>query len=751
MIDKKTKEYRQAYFLTNRSGTTVCHKSEELNPFFWKVDEFTRRLVKMRTDSKEELLAAHLTHLVRGWSGLDTAEEADEDFANFQREAEASALEVEAVTELVSKCGDQSVKETTKEEKNKLTIEQKIEKSRLEEVHRVDSLESEFQSKYVVRKNLHIDQISLSEAIEAESPVDPAKVARLESDMIAWFDPTQMMFTVATEDNNYDPLKSTRDSQFVIIHGRHRLVALKNLSARKVLKIMPGMEKEEVLCWVMRSGEGVLEVGRLRGNTIQSNEVRAPGFLDILSMGQVMLSRLGADKAKVVETVQRWCKYKRTHPEDISTITHLLNMPEIGLKAARDVIGGFESFQTKDAIDVRRMQSKLRRGELRSMNKSLFRKFKKLSSDQMVVVGRSVMSKEQSIEEAVNIMIRRGIRLKSLQMMSQVMGVSVPGIRAIYLQKDKFKMEDLDKFEKVNADNATFIKFCENIQNDNLVDINQEMIVLEKLGDIQDIDVKDTIVIVASEEALADHLPVVIQRAIMRNSSCSILVVTKSETVAQEACTLLSSHRSNGSIRIYFEDDKQAVKDGVLDNAILGVISGTVYKAVTRVSGSFSRTIDSVVDSISPPNYSVTVVLISTKLAPFLLNHQNVQYVVGASSARQVEDLLRKRGAVEKKQPEELEVVAGGSGLGQPVDQGQVKSNLFTESGMVSRARKRAESSSEEESVVGEEGGDQNSENSGEDSEDGVRKTKDHAQRKKKSSSSSNINITSTLVLPSSK
>ena len=669
--DKKSGDTISAFLLTNRSGTNAPKRIEEFNPGIWKFDDYTKTVARLRTEGKEEELARYLSLMVKEWQGQEDViiPEDDKDaYEKFKLEAEESAEEVEATSELAQRCtrGEEVTRKESKkkEAEKKLSVAEQIEKDRREEVERKDSLETELQKKYVVRTTVHIDKIHLSEDIEKESPVDKDKVARLETEMCAWFDPAQMVLTVTPDDPNYDAEKNSDQNEFTIIHGRHRLLALKNLMARGILKHLVGMEEGTVLCWVMRGGKGVLEMGLLKGNAIQSMEVKEPRFLDVLDMGQVMQNKTGADKKKTIELVTRWCKFKKINPEDIKTIDHILHFPEHGVTAAREVIKLFETYQTEDNLNASRVKSKLSRGEVRSMTKNLFRKFKKIDGPQMCLVLTQVKSKKFSVEEAVSGIIKQISREGTLRKMSEIMKVSVDGIKTLYVDKEVFQMEDLDQFEKADIKSELLIKFCGGVKNAEVLEAEGGVIVLDDIKSVKQVKIKDTVVISISEDSLVDELRELITSSLARNKDCSILVLTKSEVVALKADRMLIRFREINTIRIYIEDEGQKFKDGILDNVIIGVFSGTVYKKpLAKHNGFFSATIDSIIDRISPPNAFTTVFLMSTKPQPFLLTQQKeqrVQYVTRISGATQVQALLRRRGApahqhVLKVDPQEQE------------------------------------------------------------------------------------------------
>ena len=653
--DKKSQETISAFLLTNRSGSNAPKRLEEFNPGIWKFDDYTKSVIRLRTEGKEEELARYLSLMVKEWQGQEDVVIPDGDkeaYEKFKQEAEASAEEVEATSQLILRCrgGEEVKRQESKKEKaeRKLNVAEQMEKDRREEVERKDSLETEMQRKYILRTAVKIDKVHLSEDIEKESPVDQDKVTRLETEMCAWFDPAQMVLTVTPDNPNYDADKYSDRDEYTIIHGRHRLLALQSLMSRGILKHLVGMEEGTVLCWVMRGGKGVLEMGLLKGNAIQSMEVREPRFLDVLDMGQVMLNKTGADKEETIELVKRWCKLKKINPEDIKTIAHILDYPEVGVTAAREVIRLFETYQTKDNLDVRKVQGKLRRGEVRNMTKILFRKFKKIDGPQMCLVETKVKSKEVSVDEAVSGVIKQSCREGTLRKMSEIMKVSVVGIKTLYVEKEIFKMEDLDLFAKADVTSENFKTFCKGVKNANVMEAERGVLVLDNVKAVEQVKIEDTIVISADDSKM-EELTELLLNSLARNKDCSILVLTKSEDVALKADKMLARLREFDSIRIYIEDEGRKVKDGIFENVILGVISGTVYtKPLSKHNSFFSATIDSIIDRISPVNAFTTVFLMSTEPRPFLLSQQKdqrVQYVTGVSVAAQVQALLRGRGA----------------------------------------------------------------------------------------------------------
>ena len=267
--------------MTNSQGRSIAFNKSQLDPSLWKICPFTRSLIVMRAEGQEEKLSRFVSLMLRckqfvtnpidenyDKDGVDikqkiVGEEEMVDFCQFLSEALEASMPVEELSDIPGKCNGgkkRSRKEVHDSEddedvvnKKRLTRAEEIEKAKLDELKNKKGMEAQVKQSISTRREVSLDNLVYSKKLEKESPINEARVNSLYKSVKENFDLSQMTLTVCLHPDSEDSGVLDKDSKFVVICGRYRLLVLQKLDAQSLLKKIPGFEDREVMCIVLDS------------------------------------------------------------------------------------------------------------------------------------------------------------------------------------------------------------------------------------------------------------------------------------------------------------------------------------------------------------------------------------------------------------------------------------------------------------------------------------------------------------------
>ena len=405
-VRQNSKQETGVYFnFENERNRKRSFKCCEMNPLLWKINEITQEMSSLRGKQQLDLLSLYL-HLIFNSEGfVGHMEESNNklgmriDGSGVQikhvEEKGGSLKQLEEFIEKAKNCADivpsradiienvQGGKRKRKSQevrmnvKIKKTKEEKIEESKKEVL---SGLEKNLKNCYVGRVDVSLDLLSVSPKIGL--PISNLKVLCMAKSFETEFDPSLAAVTVCPADPSTFDKHKLGQTSYHVIHGRHRLEALKKLDkdGKLVAGKLVSMNNRKVTCHVVQTDCAVqINYAILKGNKLAAKFVAPPRIHELLYSFNGLKELFSRNKA--IESVERYAKSLSIGPEDITAIKKLCEWsPEI-FCVLIDVIEKYEAYQTEDVkIKSQRIESKLMKGETMAVSKTLMRRLSKIDS-----------------------------------------------------------------------------------------------------------------------------------------------------------------------------------------------------------------------------------------------------------------------------------------------------------------------------------------------------------------------------------
>ena len=243
---KNAKGEEHDYFVfRNRRHEQRGFRADEVNPVLWALNDFTSKIIDMRTKSEEKLLTMYLSLLVNS-ENFRTELEDLHDPDGFRLDGTGiSVIDLEGVggtLQLLREFAEKAVKCCVDVVQRRDILEiveggrakkgdgpSKVKKSKVErvmddreeELAAKDGIEKTYVDQYLGRADVHIKNLKVSTKVSLK--VIPFKVNGLVKSMKERFDPSQISLTVIPVGSvagvSAEDLSSCH---FEVIHGRHR-------------------------------------------------------------------------------------------------------------------------------------------------------------------------------------------------------------------------------------------------------------------------------------------------------------------------------------------------------------------------------------------------------------------------------------------------------------------------------------------------------------------------------------------------
>ena len=241
-------EEHDYFILHNRGLEKKAFRLDELNPILWTMNDFTSKMIELRTTGRKKLLALYLslvlkssdfsghvegTHDQDGFqvdgSGLTQQDLKDEagslkEYRDFVRKAKDCCLDVHQRRDALEKVeGGKSVKAggddfgPTKVKRSKA---EQVEDEKEKELMGDEGVEKNFSNQYVGRAEVPLDNLTISTKVSM--PIIQWKVHGLVKAMSQRYDPSLMSLTVIPVENTELNSDNLANCRYEVIHGRHR-------------------------------------------------------------------------------------------------------------------------------------------------------------------------------------------------------------------------------------------------------------------------------------------------------------------------------------------------------------------------------------------------------------------------------------------------------------------------------------------------------------------------------------------------
>ena len=321
-------------------------RKDQLEPSLWKICRFTQMWMRLRSEGKEVELSKLISMLVSSKpftldpkeeqfnsDGLHVKhtgmhEEENQLFNEFLSSAVEASMTVEALSEVPGLCNGYKKRGLGGDEENdgvkkrRLTKAEEVKTAKCSELNDRDGVEAEVKRSLKTRKLVSLDNLRNSPQLEKEDPLNQVRVKDLARKMKESFDLSQITLTVSPEEteNIYD--ENCENAKFVVISGRYRLAALKQLDDESELEGLKGCERREILCVVLDlCSPSTQSYVHKRSNKIQADVAgfRAENLIFTLAG----LKEIVKDRAEAVETIRRYAVNLELAPDEVNVLKKL--------------------------------------------------------------------------------------------------------------------------------------------------------------------------------------------------------------------------------------------------------------------------------------------------------------------------------------------------------------------------------------------------------------------------------------------
>ena len=639
-------EVNEYLVMKNRSFRSKAFKVEELLPVKINVNDFTSKILKMRKDGRNDLLAMYFSFLVKssGFTahkhgvyneqGLSLKEIEKEtslliqsggsvkELETFIEQARNSAIKVEysshIMRELASTCSVIVKKSEANPVRVKKCREDKIVDNKLEEVSDPCGLESTFLQNFLGKAEVPIANLEISSDVAL--PMNSLKVSALATGMLQRFDPTQMAVMATPDPSKPFNKEDLRENHYIVFHGRHRLQALKELENKGLIHKLIGMGKKRIMVHILKVQSSVqVNYGALRGNEIQAEYVRKPFLHELVYVATKISEYSSADKC--IETMGRYCKVLSFGADDITAVRKFAAWSTSGLTALSKCLQNYEVCNIADAKEdnfIERKRSRIMKGDPIPVPNVLFRKLANVDEDHFLSMSSRVESGELSLKilaEEFNIVSKRNYICSLVQ--KELGFQSMEEVNAAF--PGKFDDAILDSFsgsviglKSKNKKGAALQEYCKEVIANTEVSLKIALKVIDSIStfDVHLLDGYSCVVFYLS--TVSNTVLKKVESFKYENGRSSlILIFDRYADLKTAECILnLSDVKKLKEYQlIAFENCEPRVEKNYCENMIFGLaFYEAVYQAPVQMFNGPLKNIDNVVNQISPPGAKLAFV-----------------------------------------------------------------------------------------------------------------------------------------------
>ena len=398
------------YIFQNEYGVRIHFRLSLFSPALIGSNELSKKFIELRCETEGDAkIARFLTNLVssKNFSHFDENlnvkkdNEDEEEFRGFYAIACDNAVIVtagvqEAVETLAQKTNRRKKADVSKPQSK----QSKINKFFNEELKDPKGVEKQHVAGFHNRQDIHIDKLEICTDIQL--PIDENKVKMIAKNMMERFDPSLVILTVVPR----DPELHTEgpNNMYLVVHGRHRLLALKHLKSENKLQYLPMMMNETLTCFILgMTAASSLNYASLRGNELAAKFVSKPNHHD---MTQIIVGLVKSvdDREEVVKIIGRYINLLKWSEVLKAAIRNICKWPQDCLELLSKVLLKYECYQTLDT-DTRTMQrsnKKLMEGLKLEVPMLLFKEIARFPSEFFRDNADSILNGQKSLKELVN-------------------------------------------------------------------------------------------------------------------------------------------------------------------------------------------------------------------------------------------------------------------------------------------------------------------------------------------------------------
>ena len=622
--------------ITNRAHEKKLFRLDEMNPVLSGVNEFTSKMVELRSAGNDKLLAMYLALLVKSEYFYDnklgvndkfgmnidksgvTAETlitnggSLNDLEGFIEQALKFAVKVDHRSEAIEKldyCGKKRKMTEDNPIKVKISKIDKVEIVKKAEINDPSGLELTFKQNFLGRADIHISKLVVSSQVSI--PLSPVKVSGLATGMLQRFDPTQMCVMATPAQGKAFDYHNLAANTLEVFHGRHRLAALQQLEKKVLLGKLLGMERGMITVHIVNVTTATqLNYGAIRGNEIQADWVRKPHLHELIYILEGIREHSSQEKCQ--ETITRYAKLLSFGAEEITALRKFGTWGADSLAELSRCLKLFENLKTLDGMAkefVQRRQGQLKKKDSIAFPNTWFRKLAKVDETYFVLMAPKVVSKELSLKTLIGDFMKKIDRAHTLALVQKELGFrTIHELSITY--PDKFGDEKLETFSGAligknssNSKGEELRKYCQSVAldvEDNQVKYNCVDVKKLSLGQLGKFDL-----VVFNIEKTDQHLIRRVEELKAANSHTPIILLFAEPEDHLIACAFLKKSADQSLLypkSICFVREASIVRGEYLENMIHGlVLAYGVYQGQLKDFNGPLCNIDEVVNQLTPP------------------------------------------------------------------------------------------------------------------------------------------------------
>ena len=537
----------------------------------------------------------------------------------------------------------------------KMSKQEIVDKNFREEIQSDVGLEKSLVSQYVDFSLVPIDRLQVSPQLFLK--INQSRVEELASSMADRFDPSAVVLMVSPE--NFEEFEETGESAvYNVIHGTHRLSALKLLDDKGILSKLPGLVGKKIPCYLIKTATASLaNYCNIRSNDL-SADFKSKASIHELIFVYIGLLKSSKDPDQSLEVIIKICYTRHVPQEDISAIQKISRWKESSLEKLAVVLEKFQKYSTLDASS-KRDRAKIRRRETKSMTKTMFRQLGRCEEEYFEENYDKVISNTISLQTLVNQSEKVLLLQKTERNAVLAAGVDNPEeLKAKY--PSRFDKEVIENFvgaevygKKANKQGDLLKSYVKSVKSGTNFDSPVKLNLCENILEISSevIDSFDSLVIIANNvpESYISYLINHVGSSYPSRESRSIILVLNCEYDLLKVLNCLECWRDKTDFNVslcFFEKENGKVSDQkVKENVTFAVIFGkvNVYKGELKTANKPIETeLKKIVDQISPPNAKIAYVSLGNSPVIQLHNGDDLSRQVTYITNRNVMEKLKK-------------------------------------------------------------------------------------------------------------
>ena len=537
----------------------------------------------------------------------------------------------------------------------KMTKQEIVEKNFQEEMQSTVGLEKSLVSQYVDFSLIPLDRLQISPQLFLK--LNRTKVEELAASMEERYDPSAVVLMVCPD--NFEKFEKTGESDiYNVLHGTHRLAALKLLDENGRLSKLPGLVNKRVPCYLVKTATAsVANYCNIRANDLSVGWSKV--CIHELIFVYFGLLKYSKDPEQSREAVTKICYSRHVPQEDISAILKIADWNLSALEKLALVLEKFQQYQTLDK--QKGDKTRYRRRQNKAMTKNMFRALGRVKDDFFEENYDLIMSNTVSLQHVVNESEKNLLLAKTEQNT-----VLAAGVESVQELNSKFpNMFDNKKVEDFMG--AIPYGKKSNKQGDRLKDYVKSVQTGTKFDDPVKLSVCENVVEVTSEVVnkfnllvfMVSNLPDGYIRSLIdhvgssysQHEARSVFLVLDTQSDLIEVLTCLETWRDKEGFSVqicFFEKEKNKSNDDrIKENVTYGVIFGklNVFRGELKTSNKpIESELKRIVDQISPPHANIAFISLG-KMHVIQLHsatpdkNQQVTYFI----SKKVKDSLQER------------------------------------------------------------------------------------------------------------